>query len=96
MRVRVYGPRSNTHFPSELYAVFFSGVFERCLVLREETLLLVDRYSAAFSSEIFEATLRVHDAAIFFCDGSCIQMEEADYSGTKITAFALRWRFLDA
>lgn len=43
-------------------------------------------------SALWEATIRVRDAAIFFCDGSC--EDEAAYPGTKIWAYSLRWRFL--
>lgn len=42
-------------------------------------------------SAIMEATLRVRDAAVFFCDGPCV--DEASYPGTKILAYSLRWRF---
>lgn len=45
-------------------------------------------------SALLEATLRVRDAAVFFCGGSCGPGEEADYPGTKIFAYSLRWRFL--
>lgn len=44
-------------------------------------------------SVLFEATLRVRNAAVFFCDGYC--KEEQDYEGTKISAYSLRWRFLE-
>ena len=44
-------------------------------------------------SALFEATLRVRDAAVFFCDGDD-EGNETAYSGTKICAYSLRWRFL--
>lgn len=45
-----------------------------------------------YSSILFEATCRVRDAAVFFCDGFC--KDEDAYPGTKIWAYSLRWRFL--
>lgn len=45
-----------------------------------------------YGSNIMEATLRIRDAAVFFCDGYC--EAEASYDGTKILAYSLRWRFL--
>ena len=44
-------------------------------------------------SALMEATLRVRDAAVFFCDGDD-EGNEAAYPGTKILAYSLRWRFL--
>lgn len=44
-------------------------------------------------SSILEATLRFRDAAIFFCDGDD-GGDESSYSGTKVLAYSLRWRFL--
>ena len=38
-----------------------------------------------------DASCRVRDAAVFFCDGYCER--EEDYEGTKILAYSLRWRF---
>lgn len=43
-------------------------------------------------SALWEATIRVRNAAVFFCDGSC--EDEDTYPGTKIWAYSLRWRFL--
>ncbi|MDD3346885.1 hypothetical protein [Oscillibacter sp.] len=43
-------------------------------------------------SALMTATLRVRDAAIFFCDGFC--EDETAYSGTKILSYSLRWRNL--
>lgn len=44
-------------------------------------------------ASLLEATLRVRNAAVFFCDGDCGE-DEASYPGTKILAYSLRWRFL--
>lgn len=44
-------------------------------------------------SVLYGATLRVRDAAVFFCDGDCGE-DESSYPGTKILAYSLRWRFL--
>lgn len=44
MRVRVYSPGEDRCFQSELYAVFFSGVFEQCMVLRDGLLRCVPRF----------------------------------------------------
>ena len=46
-----------------------------------------DRFSC-----LEEATLRFRDGAVFFCDGFC--EDEALYSGTKLSAYSLRWRFM--
>ena len=45
-----------------------------------------------YGSNIMEATLRVRNTTVFFCDGPC--SEETSYPGTKISAYSLRWRFL--
>lgn len=47
----------------------------------------------AACSSILRATLRIRDAAVFFCDGDD-EGNEAAYPGTKILAYSLRWRFL--
>ena len=44
-------------------------------------------------ASLLDATLRVRNAAVFFCDGDCGE-DEASYPGTKILAYSLRWRFL--
>lgn len=43
-------------------------------------------------SVLYGATLRVRDAAVFFCDSAHVE-DEAAYPGTKIRAYSLRWRF---
>lgn len=43
---------------------------------------------------IFEATLLVEQASLFFCDGYC-NCTDTTYPGTWITAYSLKWRFLE-
>jgi len=45
------------------------------------------------SSNIFEATLLLQNAAVFFCDDTVNETDEA-YTGTWIKAYGLRWRFV--
>lgn len=46
-----------------------------------------------YGEDIFEASLFVKDASVFFCDGSLKEIDTS-YAGTWIAAYSLRWRFL--
>lgn len=48
----------------------------------------VDKYTA----DIYDASLFVRDASVFFSD-SCLEKPDTSYEGTWITAYGLRWRF---
>jgi len=45
------------------------------------------------SSAIFEATLLLQNASVFFCEDAVNDTDEA-YTGTWIKAYGLRWRFV--
>ena len=47
-----------------------------------------DKYTA----DIYDASLFVRDASVFFSD-SCLEKPDTSYEGTWITAYGLRWRF---
>ena len=47
----------------------------------------------AYDSVIYEASLFLEDAIVFFCDGETDGINEA-YDGTWIKSMSLRWRFI--
>lgn len=62
------------------------------LVFEGVTALNLRPDSENFMADIFDSTLLVEDASVFFCDS---YMEKADtsYQGTWIAAYSLKWRF---
>jgi hypothetical protein len=45
------------------------------------------------SANLFDASVHVKDASVFFCD-CYLEKEDTSYTGTWIKAFSLRWRFI--
>lgn len=46
-----------------------------------------------YSADIFEASLIVRDASLFFCD-ECLDVIDTSYKGTWVLAYSLKWRFV--
>lgn len=46
-----------------------------------------------YFSDIFESSLFVKDASIFFCN-ECLDDIDTSYNGTWILAYSLKWRFI--